>query len=108
MNSVVCLNDDVLARAMNHEAVTGIGSIFIVNPIVIRVASLCGVVVACIENNDAELVRSNSAVAVSVVFIEIDKSVTFLNDIVDNLVRRALVVIATEIAKSCGMRERHR
>ena len=91
VDAVARFNRDVLACTVNHEARARVGRVFVVYLAIGLVASLSGVVVACIENDYRKFVGSNSAVIVCIVLVKIDIKVARFNYIVNSLLRGALV-----------------
>ena len=96
----------MLARSVYHETVSGIGGIFVVWRVIIRISFLGGVVITCVEYYDAEFVGGDISVAVEIVFFKVDKFVARFYDIVNHFVRRACVIVSFEIAERCGVGKR--
>ena len=99
----------MLARSVYHETVSGVGGIFVIRRVIIRISFLGRMIITCVEYYDTEFVGSYISVAVEIVFFKVDKFVARFDDIVNHFVRRAHVIVSFEIAerRRVGKRKRY-
>ena len=96
-----------LARSVNLKTMSRRRTVFIIDKAALAVLFAAGMVISRIEDYNREVVRSDYAVAVVIVFFEVDIFIAGADDVVNCLCGCRAVVIAFEIAKSRGVRKRH-